>query len=127
MPQCLSPQFESKSPAIVELLSSAIDKCKSGDRLFTDKLTEYDVPERLFSSKPDYQSGHVLSVNKSTVSGSECLLDDFVYLEFFVDTIKPEYASLNGTNVTFTTCVNNFKLTNGMMRHFYYRYVTSTR
>lgn len=120
MPQCLSPQFESKSPAIVELLSDAVDKCTSvSDRCSVDRFTEYDVPCGLFS-KLDYESGRLLSVNKQPLlEGCEqpqrkSELDDFVYLEFFVDTIKPEYASLNATNVTttFTNCVNNFKLTN---------------
>lgn len=128
MPQCLSPQFESKSPAIVELLSDAVDKCTSvSDRCSVDRFTEYDVPCGLFS-KLDYESGRLLSVNKQPLlEGCEqpqrkSELDDFVYLEFFVDTIKPEYASLNATNVTttFTNCVNNFKLTNGMTLKFYH-------
>lgn len=112
MPQCLSPQFESKSPAIVELL----DKCKSVDKLSADKFAEYHVPCSLFD-KLDCEPNRLLSVNKPLVSGTELNrkneLDDFVYLEFFVDTIKPEYASLSSANVTFNNCVNNFKLTNG--------------
>lgn len=129
MPQCLSPQFESKSPAIVELhLNGTLNKCKSAvsDRCTNvDKFTEYDVPCGLFS-KLDYESSRLISVNKPFLEGCEqhsrkSELDDFVYLEFFVDTIKPEYASLNASNVTsFTNCVNNFKLTNGMTLNFYH-------
>ena len=76
MPQCLSPQFESKSPAIVELLSSAVDKCKS-----VDTFAQYDVSSGLIS-KLDCESGRLLSVNKSHISSSEqqrkSELDDFV-------------------------------------------------
>ena len=112
----------------MELLSDAVDKCTSvSDRCSVDRFTEYDVPCGLFS-KLDYESGRLLSVNKQPLlEGCEqpqrkSELDDFVYLEFFVDTIKPEYASLNATNVTttFTNCVNNFKLTNGMTLKFYH-------
>lgn len=114
MPQCLSPQFESKSPAIVELFSgSAVQSKCTGP---VDTLAELELPCALFG-KLDHESSRLLSVNKPHLSSTELYLkselDDFVYLEFFVDTIKPEYASLSSTNVTFTNCVNNFKLTNG--------------
>ena len=122
MPQCLSPQFESKSPAIVELLSSTVQE-KSSSR---DKLSEYELACSGLFGKLDHYSHHhndsnrVLSVNKPLTKAElwnrkSQELDDYVYLEFFVDTIKPEYASLSSTNVTFTNCVNNFKLTNGMI------------
>lgn len=34
-------------------------------------------------------------------------LDDYVYLEFFVDTIKPEYASLNSSSPSFVDSVSS--------------------
>ena len=117
MPQCLSPQFESKSPAIVELLNSTAEKC----RLEGDKLQHLNQLSDDYESDTETNLNRLLSVNKSFVLAENTNrrintseLDDFVYLEFFVDTIKPEYASLHSTNVTFTNCVNNFKLSNGI-------------
>lgn len=52
--------------------------------------------------------------NSNELSGAETLtesypptLDDFVYLEFFVDTIKPEYASLNSSSPSFIDSVSS--------------------
>ncbi|KAI2803211.1 hypothetical protein BLOT_007334 [Blomia tropicalis] len=107
MPQCLSPQFESKSPAIVELLNSTAEKC----RLEGDKLQHLNQLSDDYESDTETNLNRLLSVNKSFVLAENTNrrintseLDDFVYLEFFVDTIKPEYASLHSTNVTFTNC-----------------------
>lgn len=157
MPQCLTPEFEnSKSPAVVELLSTSDHDClESKKSLLFHSSRSVSAEDRVFevsdyldfaSSKLDFgekldqfcgggvggangSSGHHLAsqtdrlLSFTNISGKplsitcgsgdffgKSELDDFVYLEFFVDTIKPEYAALASSNVTFTNCVNNFKL-----------------
>lgn len=175
MPQCLTPEFETKSASIVELLPyhqhqqqqqqllpSPTKKYKSIEDKLSGEILEYDVsplgsvldsvdlvsePEdSLYHHHQHHQHRHEMLAKTSTSSlspssttsmssaKSETLpsatsLDDYVYLEFYVDSIRPEFASGLGhtsapSNVsTFGNCYNTFKLSNGTVIHI----PTSTR
>lgn len=121
MPQCLSPpDFKSKSPAIAELLanSSKIFKNKLIDKV---SMTELDTNLKVdLVGKLDFDPGCLLSVSDKSFVNCDYYrrseVDDFVYLEFFVDTIKPEYSALNPSSTTFSSCFTNFKLSNGIIQ-----------
>lgn len=160
MPQCLTPEFETKSASIVELLPyhshhqqqlhSSTKKYKSIEDKLSGEILEYDVsplgsvldsvdsslvsdPEDALYHHHHYRPEMLAKSSNSSFSPasssskSETLplsssLDDYVYLEFYVDSIRPDYSSGLGSsttgssNVTFGNCYNNFKLLNGTVR-----------
>lgn len=124
MPQCLSPpDFKTKSPAIAEQPTLDTNTTTAAHFPRFDKLDLEMAPAtlNLVASKLDLDFEKQPFVNYDYYRKSTEPLDDFVYLEFFVDTIKPEYHSpLQTTSLpssAFTNCVNTFKLSNGIS-HF---------